>query len=183
MSHVALVSLITPDRSGLVSAVTGCLYDLGVAIGDATFAVLGEGAEFSAILEVPDGLGLADLEAALAAMPMLAEARAAGMATLTVSRFPLHTRQMPMARVTHRLALEGPDQPGIIARVTEILTEYEANIVRLNSERVGGTGPAEVYDLSIACWIDPARADTCLAALANTAQQLHLRFSWQHPDP
>jgi len=170
MSHFALVSLYAPDRSGLVSAVTGCLYDLGVAMGDATFAVLGEAAEFSAIMEAPDDLSLEALQAALTGVPLLAEA------DVSVTRFPLRTVHQPTAEVTHRLEMEGPDQPGIIARVTECLTEYGANIVRLNSERVPHSRPTETYRLSIQCWLDPARADACLASLANTAQQLHLTF-------
>ena len=49
MSSLALVSTFCPDRVGLVSAVTGHLFGLGANLRDATFAVMGSGAEFSAV--------------------------------------------------------------------------------------------------------------------------------------
>ena len=60
MSTTVLVSIIGPDRVGLVSAVTSRLFDLGADLGDTSFAVLGGGAEFTAICEFPGGMELED---------------------------------------------------------------------------------------------------------------------------
>ena len=69
MSHTALVSIIGPDRVGLVSAITGRLFDLGADLGDTSFAVLGGGAEFTAICEFSDPMELETLQSELEALP------------------------------------------------------------------------------------------------------------------
>ena len=48
-----LVSVFCPDRTGLVSAIAGRLFEIGANLGDTSFAVLGAGAEFSAICDIP----------------------------------------------------------------------------------------------------------------------------------
>ena len=53
---VALVSILAQDRVGLVSEVADHLFDAGVNLGDTTFAVLGSGAESTAVCELPNGL-------------------------------------------------------------------------------------------------------------------------------
>ena len=45
MTTTALISIICEDHPGLIADVTGRLFDLGVNLGDTTFAVLGGGAE------------------------------------------------------------------------------------------------------------------------------------------
>jgi glycine cleavage system transcriptional repressor len=59
---VALVSILAQDRVGLVSEVADHLFEAGVNLGDTTFAVLGTGAEFTAVCELPNGLALGALE-------------------------------------------------------------------------------------------------------------------------
>ena len=61
MPTIVLVSIICPDRIGLVSAISGLLYDQGVNLDDTTFAVLGGGAEFTAVCELPESLELDEL--------------------------------------------------------------------------------------------------------------------------
>ena len=45
-----LIQLFARDEPGLVSSVSGCLFDLGLNLGDTTFAVLGTGAEFTVVV-------------------------------------------------------------------------------------------------------------------------------------
>src|SRR5687768_4729789 len=71
MSSVALVSITAADRVGLVSAIAGRLYDLGINLRDTTFATLGQGADFTAVCEMPDDLDLDALRAALVDLPDL----------------------------------------------------------------------------------------------------------------
>ena len=77
MTQTALITVFTRDQTGLIASISGCLYDLGINLGDATFAVLGEGAEFSAVCEVPAQTTLNEIQQALAELPMLAEAEIA----------------------------------------------------------------------------------------------------------
>ena len=45
MASVALVSVLGPDRVGLVAAIAEHLFDIGVNLRDTTFATLGSGAD------------------------------------------------------------------------------------------------------------------------------------------
>lgn len=167
MSETVLVSILCPDRTGLIAAVTGRLYDLGVNLGDTTFAVLGGGAEFTGICELPPGVSPQTVEQDLKGLPELAGGQVA------VSSFALPDVHGPSAKVTHRIEIAGRDMPGLVARVAEAFNEFGANIVRLNSERIPGTGGAR-YVTRIAAWIPESKADACLATLANTAAQMNL---------
>ncbi len=53
MDGTALISILCPDRAGLVAAIAGHLFDLGVNLRDTSFAVLGQGAEFTAVCVSP----------------------------------------------------------------------------------------------------------------------------------
>ena len=53
-----LIQIFARDEPGLVSAISGCLFDLGLNLGDTAFAVLGSGADGSAqfVVAVPEGV-------------------------------------------------------------------------------------------------------------------------------
>lgn len=171
MASTALISIICADRTGLIAAITGRLYDLGANLGDTTFAVLGGGAEFTTICELPDGLSLEAVERDLGALPELAGAR------LKVRSFGFQPVHGPTARVTHRIKIVGDDSPGLIARLSEVFVGFGANIVRLNSERIpGGSGAKYLSRLDVS--IPEGKAESCLATVANTAGELRLSCKW-----
>lgn len=173
MTQTVLVSLSCPDRTGLVAAVAGALFDLGANFGDATFAVLGEAAEFTALCEIPEDVTPEEVHAGLAGLP-----EAAG-GTLSVTPFTLASVHGPSGRITHRITVSGGDRPGLIARLAEVFGQYKANIVRLNAERVpegGGTRYVVRFAISLP---DPAAAAACLATVSNTAGELGLSCGWE----
>lgn len=173
MSQTVLVSLSCPDRTGLVAAVAGALFDLGANFGDATFAVLGEAAEFTALCEIPDDVTPEEVRAALADLP-----EAAG-GSLSVTPFTLASTHGPSGRITHRITVSGGDRPGLIARLAEVFGQYKANIVRLNAERVPeGAGTRYVVRIAISL-ADPDAAGACLATVSNTAGELGLSCAWE----
>jgi len=172
MAHLALVNILCVDATGLIAAVTGRLFDLGVNLRDTSFAVLGEAAEFSAICELPDGLSLAATDRELRALPALATA------TLSVAPFAFRASHAPSAKITHRIEIVGDDSPGLVARISEVLGNFGANIVTLNSEHVPGAGGAK-YLSRLAVWLPAEKADACLATIANTAAQLSLDCRWE----
>lgn len=171
MATVALISIICEDRTGLISAITARLFDLGANLGDTTFAILGGGAEFTTICELPPDLSLEDVQRDLAGLPELHGAK------LAVSPFSYESVHGPSAEITHRVEIHGADSPGLIARLSEVFVEFGANIVRLNSARVPGTDGAK-YVLRLAVWIPAAKTETCLATVANTAGALNLTCRW-----
>jgi glycine cleavage system transcriptional repressor len=172
MSRTALISIICEDRIGLVAAVTGRLYDLGINLGDTTFAVLGGAAEFTTVAELPDHQSLGGVEAELSGLPALKGAK------ISVAPFSYRAQHGDTAHITHRIEIEGEDSPGLVARLSEVFVGFGANIVRLNSERVSG-GSGARYITRIAAWIPPEKAKACLATVANTAGELRLTCKTQ----
>jgi glycine cleavage system transcriptional repressor len=166
MPRLALVSVFCPDRTGLVAAVTGRLFDLGINLGDTSFSVLGSGAELTAVCECPDSLSLDELEDALKDMTELEPAE------IKVVPFKLDPRHGPAGDVTHEITVRGGDQPGLVARICEVLVEFRANIVRLDAG-----AEASDYVIRLAVNLPAASVEACLATLKNTAEGLQLSFA------
>lgn len=164
---VSLVSILCQDRVGLVSTITGCLFDLGINLGDASFAAMGRGAEFQALCEMPAHLAPADLDAALRGLPEL------GGAQISVIPYGFDPAHGPANRITHWIEVGGGDQPGLIARLSEIFMQFDANIVRLDAQRQPDGGGAR-YVTRFAVALPDRRAAPCLAAVQNTAGNLGL---------
>jgi glycine cleavage system transcriptional repressor len=170
--HTVLVTLTCPDRTGLIAALAGALFDLGANLGDTTFAVLGEAAEYSAIADLRGDVSAADVQAVLEALPEVAGGR------LSVVPFDMAATHGPSARITHRVLLSGGDTPGLIARLAEVFVQYKANVVRLNSERLPAASETR-YVVRAALNI-PAEAETsCMATVVNTAGELGLSCTWE----
>ncbi len=164
---VALVSILCRDQVGLVAAIADHLFVRGVNLRDTTFAVLGKGAEFTSICELPDGLAPASLEDGLALVPELEGAQ------IRVVAYAFDPLPGPMGRITHRVEVEGGDQLGLIARLAEIFAQYGANIVRLDAQKLPEAEGGR-YVTRFLVWLPSTRSDICLAAVANTAGSLGL---------
>ncbi len=164
---VALVSILCLDRVGLVSAVADCLFAAGINLRDTTFAVLGKGAEFTSICELPEGIGASWLQDELARLPELDGAQ------IRVVPYGFDPRPGPMGRITHRIEVSGGDQLGLIARLAEIFTQNGANIVRLDAQKLPESEGGR-YVTRFSVWLPPDRVELCLAAVANTAGSLGL---------
>ncbi len=171
MPHV-LLSVFCPDRTGLISALAGRLFDLGANLGDTSFAVLGTAAEFTAICRIPAHIDAERLHDELAMLPELADAR------LTVSPFGLDAQGGPSARITHVVSVSGGDRPGLIARLSEVFTEFKANIVRMDAQTMPDARGSR-YVTRFAVNIPPAGRDSCLNTVANTAEELGLSCQWE----
>jgi glycine cleavage system transcriptional repressor len=167
MASVALVSVLGPDRVGLVAAIADHLFDVGVNLRDTTFAALGSGAEFVALCELPTDLTAADIEAGLKRLPELdgAEIRAVPYA--------FDPSPGPAGNVTHRITISGGDQLGLVARLSEVFKQYEVNIVRLEARKLPDS-EGGLYVTRFAVSIPAERTDPCLATVSNTAGSLGL---------
>ncbi|MGE5546382.1 MAG: glycine cleavage system protein R [Solirubrobacterales bacterium] len=161
----ALISIFCPDRTGLVAAITGRLFEIGADLGDTSFSMLGTGAEFTSVCQVPDDVTLEELKNELAGLPGLERAQ------VSVRPFELDSSQGPAGRITHRIVVSGGDRPGLIARLSEVFGQFGANIVRMDAQRIP---ERDLYATRFSVAIPPERADACLATVANTAGELHL---------
>jgi glycine cleavage system transcriptional repressor len=167
MAKVALVSILAPDRVGLVSAIADHLFSAGVNLRDTTCAALGKGAEFTSLCELPEGLSIGELETGLGTLAAL---RGAHIRVLT---YAFDHEAGPMDLITHRVEISGGDQLGLIARLSEIFAQFGANIVRLDAQKLPESEGGR-YVTRFAVWLPPEQAKKCLAAVTNTAGELRL---------
>lgn len=167
------ISLFCPDRPGLVAAVTGRLFDLGANLGDTSFAVLGAGAELTALCDMPAGIHAADVERELAQLPETKGGR------LSVTEFGLSSVHGPTGRITHRIVVEGDDRPGLVARLSEAFGQYGANIVTLNAEFLPGDAAGRPrYLVRFEAFLPERTRESCLATIANAAAELGQTCRW-----
>jgi glycine cleavage system transcriptional repressor len=175
MTATAMISIFCPDHTGLIAAITGYLFDLGANLGDTGFTVLGAGAEFNAVCEIPRELEFAEIEAGLASLPELADAE------ISIRNFSLDPIHGPTGDITHQITVSGGDQPGLVARLCETLVAFNANIVALNAGGAAASASSRegVYVIRLAAWIPPGNEKACLATLVNTAENLRLSCKWE----
>ena len=112
MASTAIVTVLCPDKTGLVSGITATLWDLGVSLVDTNFSVLGGGADFSAVCEVPDGVDLNELRGTLSGLPILSDAE------IAVKIYEFAAYRGPEADVSHEISVSGGDLPGLVARLS-----------------------------------------------------------------
>ena len=167
MPQVALVSILAPDRVGLVAVIADHLFAAGVNLRDTTFATLGQGAEFTSVCELPDTLALPELERGLAEIEALAGAQ------IRVVPYAFDHQAGPMDLITHRVEVSGGDQLGLIARLAEIFAQYGANIVRMDAQKLPDSEGGR-YVTRFALWLPAPQVEKCLAAVTNTAGGLGL---------
>ncbi len=164
---VALGSILAPVRVGLAAEIADHLFDAGVNLGDTTFAVLGTGAEFTAVCELPSELTLEALEQELVQLPSLASAQ------VRVVPYMFDPRPDETGKVTHRITISGGDQLGLVARLSHVFAQYQANIVRLEARKLPNA-EGGLYVTRFAVAIPPDRTSACLATVGNTAGSLGL---------
>ena len=172
MTRTALISVTGEDKLGLISELTARIFDLGGNLGDTTFAVLGTGFEFSAVVEFPKQTVLDDIGRELRTLPLLSEAK------FDIQPFRYDTTHSESGRITHRIRISGGDQPGLVARLSEVFGNFDANVVRMNCETLEGADGNPAYVTRFGVSIPAARAAACLAAVGNTAGQLDLVCTW-----
>ncbi len=169
-NSTVLISIVSPDQLGLIAAVTGVMFDIGVNLADTSFAILGQGCEFSCVAELPDGVSQRAVQSEIQGLPCMKEA------DILVMPFRFQAEKTQAAKITHIIDVAGGDQPGLIARLSEVFNDYDANVVLMNStkqENKDTKGEGQ-YLTCFSVSIPEQRAEGCLAAIYNTASQLQL---------
>ena len=160
--HLA-VTVIGPDRPGIIAAVSGVLMEHRGNLEDTSMSILGGHFAMVLLVAVPDDVGPDELSTALADV-------AAPMA-LTVAVAPVdepHGGHGAGAAFT--LTVYGADRPGIVHRVTRAVADHGGNVVDLATRVVGDPGrPVYVMllDLTLPPGAAPGPLDAALAALSD----------------
>ena len=138
MKQWFMLTVIGSDQTGIVSGLTGALYQAGANLGEASMARLGGNFTIMLMVETQtDEAGLRRLLEPLARAKQL---------HIHIDRIEgrLHEHIEPNVRID----VHGADRPGIVAQVTAALTAAGLNILDLDSD-VGGTADKPIYVMVI----------------------------------
>jgi glycine cleavage system transcriptional repressor len=125
------------DRPGIAAAITGPLLELGVNLEDCSMTILSGQFAMVLVVELPDGVEIAALEAALAAPAARLEL---GLAVRAISE----PTPSPGAGAHCVVSVYGTDHPGIVHRFVTLLADAQVNITDL-ATRVIGEADDPVY--------------------------------------
>ena len=172
-----IISVLGQDRPGIIAAIARILFENDGNIENVSQTSLQS--EFAGIfiVAIPDILAQADLEqrmaTALDGMDLQVhikpvEARHEADTPLTVESFIITTR--------------GPDQKGLVARVTEVIARHNVNVTNCQAVFKGGDDPNSnimIYEVDI-----PPETDQqeLFGDLRRKGAELNLQVSIQHRD-
>lgn len=148
-----VVTAVGADRPGIVAELTGALLEVGGNLADVRAALLRGSFATMMAVGVPDGVGVAEVEACLAPV-----ASRLGLG-LHVAR-----AEPPAGGPARRravLSVYGADRPGIVYHIAAALAGSDVNVVDLSARR---TGEPPIYVLGIEVELPP---DLGVGALAD----------------
>ncbi len=128
------ISIFGKDRPGIIAALTINLTEHGANIEDASMTLLQD--HFAMIMVIDCDRSQSELEQSLLATPELANFSIAFSDEL--SNDVDADNQHSIAKYIFHLAVS--DTPGIVARVTEVLTRHRANVVDCATRKNNDTG-------------------------------------------
>lgn len=172
-STAHLISIAGQDRIGVVSSVTGYLFEIGANLADTAYAILGEGFEFSCVVNLEGLMTGSELAEGLVALEQLHDTR------INVVRFPFNVDRPDSGEISHILEIQGGDRVGLVSSISDVLQKYDANIVRMNSRRLEDSTGAVEYRMRFALNVDSDKYAAFDTALVNTAGSLRLTVDLQ----
>jgi len=150
------VTAVGADQPGIVAAVTRVFVDRGCNIEDSSMTILRGQFSMMLVVDAPEGVAPADLEASLARpatdLDLVVACRALGDAG------PGPAADAVTAGTRWTVSVYGADRPGIVNRVAELLAGDQVNIVDLSTRVIGGPD-RPVYAMILEVSV-PAHADT-----------------------
>jgi glycine cleavage system transcriptional repressor len=170
-----IISVIGPDRPGIIAAVTRTFYEHGCNIESVSQTILQDQFSGMFIASMAPGTSIRNLRESLGQ---------------TLAPMDLHVLLKPLKAGPPDPALKrcepfvittrGPDRKGLVAGITEIIARHRANVTHLQAVFKGGQDPNDnimIYEVDV-----PAAADqpTLEAELRERAVLLGLEISIQH---
>ncbi len=172
-----IISVLGQDRPGIIAAIARILFENDGNIENVSQTSLQS--EFAGIfiVAIPDILAQADLEQRMA--------RALNGMDLKVHIKPVEPRhevEAPVAVESFIITTRGPDQKGLVARVTEVIARHHVNVTNCQAVFKGGDDPNSnimIYEVDI-----PPETDqqVLFSDLRRKGAELNLQVSIQHRD-
>ena len=171
-----IVSVLGHDRPGIIAAVSGVLFEAGCNMEDVSQTILQT--EFAGVFiaSVPDRLDAGELRKrlrqkldTLGLSVLLREMESAGV-------------WVPSPSEPYVITTMGPDRPGLVAGVTELLARFGVNISNLKAVFRGGDNPnanVMIYEVDIPSSLD---RNSFRGALYERGRELGLDISLQHSE-
>ena len=168
------ITAIGADRPGVVAGVTGALAELDGNLEDTSMTILGGRFAMVLIVAVPEGVGVAEVEQALAGP--------AAELHLDISVHPSEAGPPRTAGERWSVAVYGADRPGIVHRFATVLADHGANVTDL-ATRVIGDVDHPVYAMLMDVAVpESADADALGNRLADTAAEIGVECSMHRSD-
>lgn len=163
--NALILFAIGRDRPGIVDRITGLIYEAGCNLEDSRMSILG--GEFALIILLtgrPEGLRKVTEE-----LPVLAEGLELSVKFKETVAGP-EARKGVAPAIRYRIRAVAMDHPGIVHKVSHILSQYRVNVARLDTSLCFApvTG-APIFSLEIEAEVP---GDVPVAALRG--QLLHL---------
>jgi glycine cleavage system transcriptional repressor len=170
-----IISVVGRDRPGIIAAVARFLFDRDCNVENVSQTILQN--QFSGIFiaAIPPG-GTADelevsLADAIAHMGLFGHVRDLS----AVEADPVFADAEPFV-----ISTKGPDQKGLVARITEVIADHGVNVTNLQAVFKGGDDPDQnimIYEVDIPQGVD---RNALQRDLRKRAAQLELDLSIQH---
>jgi glycine cleavage system transcriptional repressor len=126
----AVVWTLGTDRPGIAAAITGPLFELGCNLEDCSMTILSGQFAMVLVVELPDGIGVVDLERALR--------EPASSLDLGLAVRAIGPEETAVSGGEHCVvSVYGADHPGIVHRVVTHLAHAQVNITDLATRVIG----------------------------------------------
>ena len=169
-----IISVLAQDRPGIIASVTSNLCDLGCNLENVNQMILQNQFAGFFIVQAPEGVSAESIRQELT---LKEEANGLTIHVRSLEDEP----QTPVAdKEIFLITTSGPDQKGLVAQLSGVISSFGANIINMKAVFMGGSNPNEnvmSYQVPVTKEID---APALFAALKAKAKDLNLDIRIQH---
>lgn len=162
MANYAMLSAIGKDKPGIVASVSSVLFQAGCNIEDSTMARLGGDFAIMLMLRLPEGFTSQQLAERLGQLQRQTQL------TIHVADLRPEEAEPQPESPKHLVLVYGSDKPGIVARLTALLSERNVNITNLRTHVIQRAEPLYVMtiEVELPAFIDQGELQKPLQAMA-----------------
>ncbi len=175
--HKMVVSILGPDRPGIIAAVTQCLLEVDGNIENVAQTILQSEFSGTFIALVPESVTLSIL-----GQKMNRAMEDLGMRVFVKKLTEPDGESVVKYAEQFVITTRGPDRKGLVAAITAVIAGFGVNVTNLQAVFKGGDDPNRnimIYEVELPEGID---MEKFTMALRERAAELNLKISIQHRD-